>query len=694
MKSLSAQLLLICSLVAGLVFAFPAHAQRYSWINTITGPSFDETFSMSIAPGGDLHVVGVFSDSLNVGGMTVKALGNYDIFNGRFNSKGKAVSADAHGGLDVDEAYSIVADNKGNYYFGGAFVDQALVSGQLIEGLDANSMDMFVAKFDKYGVLQWAKVFGSTAYDEGAPYVAVDSTGNVYVAGGVGGTGQFGTKTYKAVGKLDAFVAKLNSAGDFQWVVGSGSADNDMAKGVSVSPNGDRVYSVGTFMGQVSFGNSTYESYSGKPDFFVRAVSATGQPLWTQRLGWSGNDDVISCSTIPDGRLLLTGSMNQTMYFGPTKTLKAAGEFCSDVFVSRMSKEGEFELLKNYGSFFDEKGLCIYGDAKANMYVGGWFDSTTVLGTYADDSRGGNDGFVMRIVSNGTIDWVRSFGGPYDDDVRAVVVDPKNIPYIAGTFDTYAMFDDEKVKGDRFTDVFVAALDCGPSTLVEPRKKEVKVCEGQDSLFQVHYGYPSYEWYVNGEKIALTGYKFNTNSLKQGTYKVYCRIQGLDDCIKNSDTVTFTVIPGLQQPLITRNADDLTCSVDLVNYQWYLEGNPIAGATSRTVKISGQGYYRVLISDTAGCTRWSDNFLVGTTDVVDLIDGTMITVYPNPTSGDVTLQGADGSEITISDMLGRVIAHVERASALQTLTIDGVAGMYSLTMRKDGKPHTLLITKR
>lgn len=694
MKSLSAHFLLICATIATLAVAQPASAQRYTWINTITGPSFDEAFSLALAPSGDLHVTGVFSDSLDVGGMTVKAIGNYDIFTGRFNSKGKAVSADAHGGFDVDEAYSIVADNKGNYYLGGAFIDQAIVGGQAIEGIDANSMDMFVAKFDKYGVMQWVQVFGSAGYDEGAPYLAADSTGNVYVAGGVGGTGQFGTKTYKAVGKLDAFVAKLNSAGDFQWVVGSGNAENDMAKGVSVSPNGDRVYSVGTFMSRVTFGDSTFDSYVGKADFFVRAISAAGKPLWAQRLGWSGIDDVIACNTISDGRLLLTGSMNQTMYFGPTKTLKASGEFGSDVFIARLSKDGDFELLKNYGSFFDEKGLCIFGDSKANMYVGGWFDSTTVLGTFADDSRGGNDGFVMRIVSNGTIDWVRTFGGPYDDDVRSVVVDSRNTPYIAGTFDSWALFDDEKIKGNRFSDVFIAALDCGPSTLMRPRLDTAKICEGQDSLFQVHYGYPSYEWYVNGEKIALTGYKFNTSTLKQGTYKVYCRIQGLDDCIKNSDTVVFNVVPGLQQPLITRNGDELTCSTDLVNYQWFLEGNPIKGATSRTVKINGNGYYRVLISDTSGCSRWSDNFLVGTTDVLDLIDGSTISVYPNPTSGDVTLQGADGSEITIADMLGRIVAHVEHATALQTLSIGGVHGVYALTMNKDGKLRTLLITKQ
>ncbi|MFN4985978.1 MAG: T9SS type A sorting domain-containing protein [Ignavibacteria bacterium] len=692
MKNLITRLLLSSAVLATMCIS-PALSQRYTWIDTLTGPSFDETTSLAVAPNSDVHVVGVFSDSLSVGGMDIKAVGNYDIFTGRFNSKGQAINAAAHGSFDVDESGNIVVDGEGNYYFGGAFLDQAVVAGELVEGIDATSMDMFVAKLNKFGIVQWIKVCGSPTYDEGAPFLAVDSTGNVYVAGGVGGTGQFGTKTYKSVGKLDAFVAKMNSAGEFLWVVGAGSSDNDMAKGVAVSANGDRVYSYGTFIGQVSFGNATFDSYAGKADFFVRAVNATGQPLWTQRLGWSGIDDVIAGHAMPDGRLVLTGSMNQTMYFG-TQTLKANGEFGSDLFITRMAKDGSFELLKNYGGTFNDVGTAIYADAKGNMFVGGSFDSTTVIGSFAEDSYGGDDGIILRVLPNGEVDWMRAFGGPYDDEARGIAVDGKNVPYVTGVFDTYMYVDGEKINGDRFTDAFVAALECGPSTLMRPRTNTLKICEGQDTTFEVRFGYPMYEWYLNGEKLALTSYRFNTAALKQGTYKVYCRIKGFDECIKNTDTVTITVTPGLQMPMIVRNADELTCSVDLVNYQWYREGQPIKGATSRSVKIVGDGFYRVLISDTAGCKRWSDNFLVGTTDVVDLIDGSSISVYPNPTTGSITLQGASGAEIICTDMLGRVVARIASATDMQPLAIEGVSGVYSLSINTGNTRHTLLVTKQ
>ena len=90
----------------------PALSQRYTWIDTLTGPSFDEPTSLAVAPNGDVHVVGVFSDSISVGGMDIKAVGNYDIFTGRFNSKGKVINAAAHGSFDVDESGNIVVDGK------------------------------------------------------------------------------------------------------------------------------------------------------------------------------------------------------------------------------------------------------------------------------------------------------------------------------------------------------------------------------------------------------------------------------------------------------------------------------------------------------------------------------------------------------------------------------------------------------
>jgi hypothetical protein len=112
------------------------------------------------------------------------------------------------------------------------------------------------------------------------------------------------------------------------------------------------------------------------------------------------------------------------------------------------------------------------------------------------------------------------------------------------------------------------------------------------------------------------------------------------------------------------------------------------------VKVQGEGNYRVLISDTAGCERWSENFLVGTTSVNDLLEGTTIAIYPNPTSGAFTIAGAEGVEVTVRDVMGRVVSVLSAASAMETVVLDGAAGMYAVTLRSNGESRTILLQKR
>jgi hypothetical protein len=428
-------------------------------------------------------------------------------------------------------------------------------------------------------------------------------------------------------------------------------------------------------------------------DFFVRAFDANGNARWAKRIGYSGDDRVIASTTQFDGKLVLTGAIRQTTTFD-TQKISANGEFETDFFISRITKDGSIELLKRYGGTFEDVGNAVYTDAKGAIFVTGYFDSTTTVEGFIEESAGGRDGFVTRIMSNGDVDWYRGFGGPYDDEGRGVVVDPKNVPYITGIFDTRCAFEDIEIEGDGFSDIFIAALDCGPSTVLTPRRAELTICEGQDSLISSRFGYPAYEWYVNGQKDATTGYRYRTGSLAVGSYKVFCRVTGFDDCIKNTDTMTVTVRAGLPIPTITRDGDVLTCSVSNMKYQWYREGKAINGQTSQTVKTVGDGNYRVQIMDSTGCDRWSDNFLVGTTSVFNDETGTTITLYPNPTVGQFTIAGAEGSELTLTDMLGRVVARVASISSTEVLTIDGSVGTYVVTLRQGQITRTLLITKQ
>ncbi|RPI67338.1 MAG: T9SS C-terminal target domain-containing protein, partial [Ignavibacteriae bacterium] len=87
------------------------------------------------------------------------------------------------------------------------------------------------------------------------------------------------------------------------------------------------------------------------------------------------------------------------------------------------------------------------------------------------------------------------------------------------------------------------------------------------------------------------------------------------------------------------------------------------------------------------------NFLIGTSWVSE-ITGTPVTIYPNPFSDRVTLNGASGYEVTVTDMLGHIVARISDATDMESLVIPGAAGMYVVQLRSAAGTHSMMITKQ
>ncbi len=109
-------------------------------------------------------------------------------------------------------------DTEGNVYLGGSTASPAgIASGGYQMTYAGGAFDAFLAKFDDTGARLWATYYGGADLDA-VTSVAVDGT-DVYIAGQtISATGiAFNAHQDTFAGAMDLFLAKFNGAGQLQW---------------------------------------------------------------------------------------------------------------------------------------------------------------------------------------------------------------------------------------------------------------------------------------------------------------------------------------------------------------------------------------------------------------------------------------------------------------------------------------------
>ncbi|MCX6258124.1 MAG: SBBP repeat-containing protein [Bacteroidia bacterium] len=223
------------------------------WAKSFGGSSMDQTTSVAVDVSGNIYVAGGFTSStISFGPDTLTNAGYYDIFLAKFDANGIVLWAKSAGGTDGDFAGSVEADTSGNIYIYGEFYSKTIIFGSdTLTNIDSTCIttDIFLTKYDPYGNVLWAKSAGGSGNDL-ACSVAVDVTGNTYLAGAIANTIIIGPDTLINEGGSDIFLAKFNINGIDLWAKRAGGIDNDLARSVAVDVTGN-VYLTGYFQSPV-----------------------------------------------------------------------------------------------------------------------------------------------------------------------------------------------------------------------------------------------------------------------------------------------------------------------------------------------------------------------------------------------------------------------------------------------------------
>ena len=188
-------------------------------------------------------------------------------------------------------------------------------------------MNVLLAKYDSSGVAQWARTVTAGAESAFAS-VSLDSTGNVYAGGYIGGNGMYAfgdgvTATGPAAGGPGGTLAgnlalvKYGSSGTAQWARSVAAGEFSGFNGVATDSAGD-VYAVGSIgEGTFDFGNGVTATGTEKNgDFTGTAGSAfvvlakydsSGAPQWARTVSPGGSNSYLDAVTVDSLRQRLRG---------------------------------------------------------------------------------------------------------------------------------------------------------------------------------------------------------------------------------------------------------------------------------------------------------------------------------------------------------------------------------------------------
>ncbi len=278
--------------------------------------------------------------------------------------------------------------------------------------------------------------------------VNATSTPAVYTTGEFRSTSFIGGQVFNGpTSQSDVFVARIDAAGDFDWVYQLNTeASNPI--GSSTADDQDNLWVCGEFKGVLNL-------HPTQPDFvvntgfsngFVAGYSPSGQLLTGFAINSLGSVTVDGICMGSNQDFWVTGSFTDTTDFDPDTADSAIRySFSSgfrNAYLAHYTTQGDFIEVITLGDPIGGPAvamvhdICIdpFGNPIIAGHIGGSVDFSPDSTTTALTSNGINDIFMAKYTPSGDLLWANSFGAGESDVVEDMAMDDNFRIYITGEF--------------------------------------------------------------------------------------------------------------------------------------------------------------------------------------------------------------------------------------------------------------------
>ena len=297
--------------------------------------------------------------------------------------------------------------NDGSFY--------AVGFGRAIEDIKIKGYyDGAVYKIDKDGNVQWVKTIGTSTVDL-LNDVVTASNGDAIVVGSIGNNDGDAADSGGNKNESKAVIMRYSSSGDLVWRKYAGG-NMDTFVGVAEGTDGS-IYALGNFYSGKLF------PALGKCDSGVIKYSKDGKVLAKTSIAGTGIDEFKGITATSDGGILVCGSSDSA----DTEETSPESFFKND-FVSRGSYDS---YMIKYSSDLSVKFVTpVRGqnidtatsvlELPNGTYIMAGSTNSSTRDFKGVTTRGKKDIFVAGVNKNGTLMWVRSFGGTESDGALAL----------------------------------------------------------------------------------------------------------------------------------------------------------------------------------------------------------------------------------------------------------------------------------